>query len=42
MYLEDGSISIVKAANSNEIMQFAGALTGLYDGFDLNEERNSW
>ena len=42
MYLEDGSISVVKAANSNEIMQFAGALTGLYDGFDLNEERNSW
>ncbi len=41
-YLEDGSISVVKAANSNEIMQFAGALTGLYDGFDLNEERNSW
>jgi hypothetical protein len=31
-----------RAANSNEIMQFAGALTGLYDGFDLNEERNSW
>ena len=42
MYLEDGSISIVKATNSNEIMQFAGALTGLYDGFDLNDERNSW
>ena len=42
MYLEDGSISVVKAANSNEIMQFAGALTGLYDGFDLNEERTSW
>ena len=42
MYLEDGSISVVKAANSNEIMQFAGALTGLYDGFDLDEERNSW
>ena len=42
MYLEDGSISVVKAANSNEIMQFAGALTGLYEGFDLNEERNSW
>ena len=42
MYLEDGSISVVKAANSNEIMQFAGALTGLYDDFDLNEERNSW
>jgi AbrB family looped-hinge helix DNA binding protein len=41
-YLEDGSISVVKAANSNEIMQFAGALTGLYEGFDLNEERNSW
>ena len=31
-----------KAAKSNEIMQFAGALTGLYDGFDLNEERDSW
>lgn len=42
MYLEDGSISVVKAANSNEIMQFAGALTGLYEGFDLDEERNSW
>jgi bifunctional DNA-binding transcriptional regulator/antitoxin component of YhaV-PrlF toxin-antitoxin module len=42
MYLEDGSISVIKAANSNEIMQFAGALTGLYEGFDLNEERNSW
>ena len=42
MYLEDGSISVVKAANSNEIMQFAGALTGLYEGFDLNEERDSW
>ena len=42
MYLEDGSISVVKAASSNEIMQFAGALTGLYDDFDLNEERNSW
>ena len=41
-YLEDGSISVVKAANSNDIMQFAGALTGLYDDFDLNEERNSW
>jgi len=42
MYLEDGSISIVKAANSNEVMHFAGALTGFYDGFDLNDERNSW
>ena len=31
-----------KAANTNEIMQFAGALTGMYEGFDVNEERNSW
>ena len=31
-----------KAANSNQIMQFAGALTGLYDDFDLDEERSSW
>jgi len=31
-----------RAANSNEIMKFAGALTGLYEGFDLDEERNSW
>ena len=31
-----------KAASSNQIMQFAGALTGMYDGFDLKEERNSW
>jgi hypothetical protein len=31
-----------KAASSNEIMQFAGALTGMYDGFDLKKERNSW
>ena len=30
------------AASSNVIMQFAGALTGMYEGFDLNEERNSW
>ena len=42
MYLQDGTIAVVKAANNNEIMQFAGALTGLYDDFDLNEERNSW
>ena len=42
MYLEDGSISVLKAANSNDIMRFAGALTGMYEGFDLNEERNSW
>ncbi len=31
-----------KAASSNQIMQFAGALTGLYDDFDLTEERISW
>ena len=37
---EDGKIEL--APPENPMMQFAGMFTGLYEGFDLRVDRDSW
>lgn len=40
-YLSEGG-AVMLSKPENPMMQFAGMFTGLYEDFDLEEERQSW